>query len=150
MSYTIGSLAREAGVNVETVRYSQRRGLMDEPPRPRGGIRRYGDEDLHRIGFIKQCQSLGFKLEEVASLLALNDGQHCKEAADIATRKLVAVRKRMTNLRDIERVLGALLKRCETTNGTVHCPLIDALAEGAKGGLPGEISSQSGDPAGPR
>ena len=131
MSFTIGMLARAGGVNVETVRYYQRRGLMAEPGRPLGGIRRYGDEDLRRLGFIKQCQALGFTLEEVADLLALDDGQHCREAEAIATHKLAVVRERLARLRSIEHLLGKLVKQCESHRGVVHCPLIAALASGS-------------------
>lgn len=130
MSYTIGTLARAAGVNVETIRYYQRRGLMVEPDRPLGGIRRYREDDLRRIGFIKQCQTLGFTLEEVAELLALDDGQHCHEAEAIAAHKLAIVRERLAQLRSIERLLGRLVTQCETNRGVVRCPLIAALAAG--------------------
>ncbi len=75
-SYTIGALAREAEVNVETVRYYQRRGLLGEPRRPPGGIRLYGEAHAQRLRFIRQAQGLGFSLEEVKELLALEDGRY--------------------------------------------------------------------------
>ncbi len=131
MPYTIGTMAQSAGVNVETVRYYQRRGLMVEPDRPLGGIRRYSEDDLRRISFIKQCQALGFTLEEVAELLALDDGQHCHEAEAIAAHKLAIVRERLAHLQSIERLLGRLVTQCATNRGVVHCPLITALASGS-------------------
>jgi MerR family mercuric resistance operon transcriptional regulator len=70
-SYTVGTLARQVGVNVETIRYYQRRGLLGEPRRPPGGIRRYGEPHAERLRFIRQAQALGFSLEEVKELLAL-------------------------------------------------------------------------------
>jgi MerR family mercuric resistance operon transcriptional regulator len=73
-------LADAAGVNVETVRFYQRKGLMPKPQRPAGGIRRYGQADLARLGFIKAGQRLGFSLDEVSELLKLEDGTHCDEA----------------------------------------------------------------------
>jgi MerR family mercuric resistance operon transcriptional regulator len=73
--YTIGTLAKQAGVNVETIRYYQRRGLVSEPDRPLGGIRRYAPTHARRLHFIKHAQTLGFTLEEVADLLALESGQ---------------------------------------------------------------------------
>lgn len=82
--FTIGALARAAGVNVETIRFYQRRGLMPEPERPWGGIRRYARQDADRLRFIKSAQRLGFALDEVIELLRLEDGSHCEEARRLA------------------------------------------------------------------
>lgn len=124
---TIGRLARQAGVNVETVRYYQRRGLLEEPRRPPGGIRRYREAHARRLRFIKQAQALGFSLEEVKDLLALEDGRHCREAERLAALKLGMVRERMMQLRRVEEVLATLVDRCHCNTGNVHCPLIAAL-----------------------
>ncbi len=124
---TIGRLARDAGVNVETVRYYQRRGLLEEPRRPPGGIRRYCGIHARRLRFIKQAQALGFSLEEVKDLLALEDGRHCREAQRIASTKLAAVRERVGQLLRVERALATLVDRCECNTGKVRCPLIAAL-----------------------
>lgn len=80
-SMTIGGLARAANVNVETIRYYQRRGLLSEPKRPPGGIRRYGFADIDRLTFVKTAQHLGFSLDEISDLLRLEDGTHCEEAS---------------------------------------------------------------------
>ncbi|MEW5893962.1 MAG: Hg(II)-responsive transcriptional regulator [Pseudomonadota bacterium] len=125
--FTIGGLAQAAGVNVETVRYYQRRGLLPEPARPPGGIRRYDRAALDRLGFIKSAQRLGFSLEEVAVLLKLDDGAHCREARTIAERKLREVRGRIADLRRIERALHQLTQTCASSGGDVSCPLIQAL-----------------------
>jgi MerR family transcriptional regulator, mercuric resistance operon regulatory protein len=77
---TIGAFAEAAGVNVETIRFYQRKGLLVEPDRPQGGIRRYGDVDVTRVRFVKAAQRLGFSLDEIGELLRLEDGTHCKEA----------------------------------------------------------------------
>lgn len=124
---TIGRLAAAAEVNVETVRYYQRIKLMPVPKKAMGGIRRYGAEDLSRLRFIKTAQSLGFTLEEVTDLIKLDDGAHCREAHDIAFRKLAVVRARARDLRKIETVLKRLVRQCETGRGTMRCPLIAAL-----------------------
>ena len=79
---TIGALARAAGVNVETIRFYQRKGLMPEPDRPLGSIRRYSADELGRIRFIKSAQRLGFSLDEVAALLELEDGTQCQQARE--------------------------------------------------------------------
>ena len=124
---TIGRLARQAGVSVETVRYYQRRGLLEEPRRPPGGIRRYSETHARRLRFIKQAQGLGFNLEEVKDLLALEDGRHCREAERLGLLKLAAVRERLVQLRHVERALTGLVKQCQCNTGTVSCPLIAAL-----------------------
>lgn len=124
---TIGVLAKAAGVNVETIRFYQRKGLMQEPDRPLGGVRRYGETDLARVRFIKSAQRLGFSLDEVADLLKLEDGSHCTEARDQAERKLVDVRARLADLQRIEGVLQRLVERCCATRGRVKCPLIATL-----------------------
>lgn len=124
---TIGVLARQAGVNLETIRYYQRRGLLLEPAKPLGGIRRYSDIDVTRIQFIKRAQHLGFSLEEVGALLRLEDGAHCTEARAIAAEKLVEVRKRLDGLRGIEQTLQMLVDGCATQPGNVRCPLITSL-----------------------
>jgi MerR family mercuric resistance operon transcriptional regulator len=126
---TIGVLARAAGVNVETIRFYQRRGLMPEPDRPLGSIRRYGAAELGRIRFIKSAQRLGFTLNEVADLLELEDGTHCQQARERGRKKLDDVRARMADLKRIEAALANLIARCSARRGRVRCPLIDALHE---------------------
>lgn len=125
--YTIGWLARAAGVNVETVRYYQRIGLMGVPKKAYGSIRRYAEADLMRLRFIKTAQGLGFALEEVAELVKLDDGTRCSEAQGIATRKLEDVRRRLRQLRRIEAALARLARQCQTHRGAIRCPLIAAL-----------------------
>lgn len=126
--FTIGRLAAAAQVNVETVRYYQRIKLMPVPKKVAGGIRRYGSAELARLRFIKTAQGLGFTLEEIADLVKLDDGTHCKEAHDIATQKLDTVRARLRDLKNIERSLARLVRQCETRRGAIRCPLIDSLA----------------------
>lgn len=123
----IGRCARVAGVNVETIRYYQRMGLMKEPERPLGGIRRYGDADVARVKFIKSAQRLGFNLRQVAQLLQLEDGTHCDEAAELATSQLADVRARLADLAQMEAALSALVERCHSHRGSISCPLIASL-----------------------
>lgn len=124
---TIGALARSAGVNVETIRYYQRIGLLLRPQRPAGGIRHYGPDDLARVRFVKAAQRLGFALDEVASLLKLQDGTHCSEARRIAERKLEDVRSKLADLGRMEAALADLVGECRTRRGNISCPLIDSL-----------------------
>lgn len=85
---TIGKLTDAAGVNIETIRYYQRRGLLDEPPKPPGGHRRYAPEQTKRLRFIKRAQALGFTLDEVGALLTLDAACACGETRALAVRKL--------------------------------------------------------------
>ena len=124
---TIGVLADAAGVNVETIRFYQRKGLMQEPYRPLGGIRHYGEPDLARVRFIKSAQRLGFSLDEVGQLLKLEDGTHCSEAAELAAHRLADVRARMADLTRMEEALSTLVRECNAHHGNVSCPLIAAL-----------------------
>ncbi|MCO5121818.1 MAG: MerR family DNA-binding protein [Burkholderiaceae bacterium] len=124
---TIGQLAAEAGVNVESVRYYQRRGLLSTPQRAPGTIARYSDAALTRLRFIKRAQALGFSLNDVQSLLALEDSQSCSQARGIAEHKLAEVRHHIRALRKLEHALQAHVDRCSVTRRTVSCPLIAAL-----------------------
>ena len=124
---TVGALASAAGVNVETVRFYQRKGLLREPSRSYGTVRRYGTSDLARLKFVKAAQRLGFSLAEVAALLTLEDGRHCDEARELAEQKLEGVRAKLDDLRRIESALAQLVERCCASEGTISCPLIAAL-----------------------
>lgn len=126
-SFTIGTLATAAGVGVETVRFYQRRGLLREPTRSYGRVRRYTRADGARIRFIKSAQRMGFSLAEVAGLLRLDDGSDCDEARVAAERKLALVRTKLTDLQRIEAALVSLVDACSAASGEVRCPLIDAL-----------------------
>lgn len=126
-SMTIGGFAKAAGVGVETIRFYQRTGLLREPPRPPGGVRRYGEVDVARLKFIKSAQRLGFNLEEVRHLLRLEDGMHCEEAAALARERLHDVRERLQDLARIEAALAGLVECCAGQSAAGPCPLIAAL-----------------------
>lgn len=124
---TIGAFAKAAGVNVETIRFYQRKGLLPEPDKPYGGIRRYGEGDVARVRFVKSAQRLGFSLDEIAELLRLDDGTHCDEARALAERKLKDAREKLADLRRIESVLANVVDDCCVNSGTVFCPIIASL-----------------------
>ena len=126
-SVTIGVLAKEAGVNVETIRFYQRKRLIPEPKRPPGGVRRYGDAELNRVRFIKAAQRLGFSLDEIAELLKVEDGTHCAEARQLAELRLRDVREKISDLQRIESDLSTLVRRCRSARGSVKCPLVASL-----------------------
>ena len=122
---TIGVFAKAAGVNVETIRFYQRKGLLLEPDKPYGSIRRYGEADVTRVRFVKSAQRLGFSLDEIAELLRLEDGTHCEEASSLAERE------KMADLARMEAVLSELVCACHARRGNVSCPLIASLQGGA-------------------
>ena len=123
-NFTIGALVDTAEINVETIRFYQRKGLMCEPERPYGSIRRYTGIDLSRVRFIKTLQRLGFSLAEIGELLKLEDGTHCDEVRGHAEQKLRDVREKLADLEGIETALSLLVDRCGSAHGTVKCPLI--------------------------
>lgn len=124
---TIGRVAEAAGVNVETVRFYQRQGLIDEPSRPSGGVRRYGVEFVSRLRFIKRAKQLGFSLAEVKRLLVLEDPQSCGKARSLAAEKLALVEVRIADLERMRGVLKELVARCDARRGKVACPIIATL-----------------------
>ena len=126
-TFSIGAFAKAAGVNVETIRFYQRKRLLADPARPLGGIRRYGNAEVARVKFVKSAQRLGFSLDEVAQLLRLEDGTHCREAADLAALRLADVRHRLADLKRMETALAALVEQCGTRRRNVFCPLIASL-----------------------
>lgn len=128
---TIGAFAKAARVNVETIRFYQRKGLLSEPDRPYGGIRRYAEADVTRVRFVKSAQRLGFSLDEIAELLQLEDGTHCDEASSLAERKLGDVRRKMADLARMEAVLSELVCACHARKENVFCPLIGSLQDGS-------------------
>lgn len=125
---TIGKLAEAAGVNIETIRYYQRRGLLDQPSKPLGGHRRYAPGQVKRVRFIKRAQALGFTLDEVGALLRLDAACACAETRELATRKLAVIETKMADLAAMHRALGGLVQQCDAGNSSAACPIIDVLA----------------------
>ena len=125
---TIGRLAAEAGVNVETIRYYQRRGLMAEPDKPINGQRRYAVDAVGRVRFIKRAQVLGFTLEEVGTLLELNEAHACAETRELAAQKLEVIEGKLADLKAMRKALTSLLRECDTRSAKGACPIIHALA----------------------
>ena len=126
---TIGKLAEAAGVNVETIRYYQRRGLLEEPAKPLYGQRRYSLEQAKRVQFIKRAQALGFTLAEVGQLLLLNEARSCKTTRALAAHKLELIDEKMADLGAVRKALGKLVQQCDAGDGA-KCPIIDALVDG--------------------
>ena len=123
---TIGKLAERAGVNVETIRYYQRRGLLAEPKKPLGGYRHYPRDTAKRIRFIKRAQALGFTLDEVAGLLRIEAASACWETRELAAHKLALIEGKLAELAAIRNGLAALVSECDK-GGKRPCPIIQML-----------------------
>jgi len=126
---TIGRLAESAGVNIETIRYYQRRGLLHEPNKPPGGQRRYSTGEAKRVRSIKRAQALGFTLDEVGALLNLDSACACAQTRMLADNKRTLIKRKMADLAAMHRVLGDLVRRCEADGGELACPIIDVLVK---------------------
>lgn len=124
-----GELARRAGVNVETLRFYERRGLLPKPPRRESGYREYPPENVGRIRFIKRAQELGFSLGEIKELLALRvqAGTSCADVRERADQKLRDVRQKIADLKAIERALGKLTASCSGRGPLRECPILENL-----------------------
>jgi MerR family mercuric resistance operon transcriptional regulator len=126
---TIGTLASHGGVNVETIRYYQRRGLLHEPSKPSGGFRRYSTETVKRVRFIKRAQALGFTLEEITGLLALDEKNACLETREAATQKLVLIEQKISDLSRMKKSLTRLVGACDSSVSGEPCPIIHLLIQ---------------------
>ncbi len=126
-SMTIAQLAKTGGVGVDTVRYYQRRGLLAEPERPHGnGFRRYGDDALHRLRFIRQAQAAGFTLEAIGELLALDATDDRARARDLARRRIAELDAQIEKMQAARHALAKLADRCGA-GGEGPCPIITAF-----------------------
>lgn len=126
MTKTISKVAKELEINIETVRFYERRGLIKQPIKPDVGYRHYPQETINRIRFIKRAQELGFTLNEITNLLNLNDNP-CHQVQDLAELKLQTVRKKKDDLCRLEKVLMVQLAQCQKNSDEQYCPIIDAL-----------------------
>jgi len=129
-SLTIGKLSEATGVHLETVRYYERIGLMPRPARTGGGYRSYEPEHVGRLNFIRRSRELGFTLDEVRGLLRLVDGHRytCAQIHEITVRHAGDIRRKIADLRRLERVLTGMAAQCE--GGQIpECPIVDALFE---------------------
>ena len=124
----IGELARSVDVNVETIRYYQRIGLLEVPEKPCGSMRSYNDQDLLRLRFIRHAQQLGFSLEDIRELLALSSAD-CKRVERLAAEKLNQVNEKLRQLRRIHSVLAKTIEQCAGRKRNEPCPIIETLTE---------------------
>lgn len=128
---TIGRVASEAGVSVETVRFYERKNLIVQPERPAEGYRRYGTDTVERIRFIRQAQTLGFTLAEIHELLALriDPRTNCADVKQCAEAKIDDIDQKIEGLRKMRRALMAITQRCSGQGTVSECPILEALAD---------------------
>ena len=125
-SDTIGGLARTAGVGVETVRYYQRRGLLSEPARPPGEVRRYGDDDVRRLTFIRSAQAAGFTLNEIGELIALDASDDRARVRELAEARVAAIDEKIEELKEARDALSGLAHDCASKRKG-PCPILKAF-----------------------
>ena len=126
-SFTISGLAAAAEVSVETVRYYQRRGLLHEPARPPGGVRRYASAEVDQLRFIKRAQAMGFTLEEIRNLLKLRTQNACHATRALAVTKLRLIDTNIRELQQLREELAELVTACDANAGESRCPVIERL-----------------------
>jgi DNA-binding transcriptional MerR regulator len=127
-----GQVARRSGVNIQTLRYYERRGLLQAPPRGPSGYREYTAHAVGIVRFVKGAQELGFSLDEVESLLDLAGGgpPNCDKARALAAQKLAELDEKIHSLRAMQGSLRRLIETCEKPRHQRECPLLEAMAEG--------------------
>lgn len=127
---TIGALSRHTGVNIETIRYYEKSGIMPDPPRSAGGYRLYGQKHQKRLGFIRRCRQLGFSMSDIKGLLDLVDGREftCGEVHALTVKHADQVRDKINDLKRLEKTLRTIASEC-TGEQVPECPIVDALLD---------------------
>ena len=128
--YAIGEMSRLTGVNIETIRYYERIGVLPRPDRTAGGNRQYNYDQLKRLFFVKRCRGLGFSLDEIRALLDMVDGQDftCNDVHGMTVTHLASVRKKLQDLKRLEQALTDMAAEC-SLGDVPDCPIIDTLFE---------------------
>jgi len=130
MNLTIGKLAKQTEVTIETIRYYQRIGLLAEPEKPDSGYRCYSADAVARIRSIKRAQQAGFTLKEIAALLSL-DGAHCADVRQLAEQKCRQIDQQIEDLTALRQVLATLVNGCQQTASSERCAILDAFSDDA-------------------
>ncbi len=126
--FTIGRMSAETGVNIETIRYYERIGLIGKPPRSGGERRLYDPAASRRLGFIRRARELGFSIEEIRALIVLSAGKgRCADVHALTVGHLADVRAKIADLRKLERTLAKTAAQCARDTSPA-CPIIDALS----------------------
>ena len=128
-TFTIGLLAKRANVNLETIRFYERKGLLPEPPRNKSGHRQYSIKDLRRTAFIKRTQSLGFSLQAICDLLSFKaaSGKTCGDVKKRGSAKLIDIEEKIQSLQRMREVLQRLEADCPGKGSLNECPILETL-----------------------
>lgn len=131
IALSIGELSRRTGVNIETIRYYERTGVLPPPPRTHGGHRVYAEDHLKRLSFVRRSRELGFGLDSIKDMLQMVDDRDvsCEQVREIATGHLDNVRSKIADLKRMEKTLGKTVSLCDGGE-TPECPILDTLFHG--------------------
>lgn len=126
---TIGQVARRAGVGVETIRFYEREGLVDDPPRLASGYRQYPPETVARIRFVRRAKELGFTLKEIKELLSLRASprSRCADVRQRAEAKIEDMQQKIRDLQKMKKALKQLAAACDGRGPVTECPILEAL-----------------------
>jgi DNA-binding transcriptional MerR regulator len=125
--FSIGQVSEQSGVNIETIRYYEREGIVAKPDRSAGGRRLYTPDEIAKLRFVKRCRDLGFPIAIIQTFLSLTDelGRPCGEVKSMAEDHLVEINAKIENLTRLREALQSLSRNCD--EGTASCPMLDAL-----------------------
>lgn len=128
-SMTIGQVAKKASVGIETIRFYERKGLIEEPPRKESGYRQYDTGVVARLLFIQQAKELGFSLKEISELMSIKSGMNagCRDIKDVAMEKLDDIETKIKMLQRMRKTLRKLVDKCPGQGPLSECPILDAL-----------------------
>lgn len=141
----VGEVAKQAGVNLQTIHYYERRGLLPKPPRTGSNYRVYTTDAVLLVRFIKRAQELGFTLKEIKELIALRDGgsRRRSEVRTVAQTKMRDIDHKLARLQAMRSALDSLIETCACSEGRLACPIIEALTDPSDQ-LPGAGSKAKG------
>ena len=124
---TIGRVAKLVDVNIETIRFYEKSGLIQQPLKPEQGYRIYSSEIVTQLTFIKRAKLIGFTLKEIKELLKLDETYNCNDAKQIAQQKLILVNEKLSNLQNIKEILQSFVNSCEQNTSLDKCTIIQSL-----------------------
>ena len=142
---TIGKLARECGVGVETIRFYERKGLIEQPEQPASGYRKYPAETGARVKFIRNAKELGFSLREIGELLSLAETSKMsrKRMQSRTEAKIVEIDEKIAGLLRLKEELSGLVKVCRSGKRACRCPIVDAFEHSGEGKAPSARQERS-------
>ena len=126
---TIGQVARNSGTSIETIRFYEREGLIEKPPRTESGYRNYQPDVISRLSFIRQAKSLGFSLMEIKELLSLkfSPETNCGDVKSQAEKKIIDIEHKIDSLQRMKLALDKLVTTCPGSGPTSECPILEAM-----------------------